>query len=299
MFQSDVFRKRNMKEKSPFQHPPSRPRSTMSPIEVFDPEACRHTAYLSFDVSLRIYDSHIVYDSCPRLVGNPGTKWNQHLNISALETGHRCLRFLRLTFKVVPVSSRVSGLPVIGSSCFFNQPFGDAWMQSLAHDTSRQADGEISTSHNFRGETPGLCCCSRGHCCAWCSALRHEAMQKPSLEKKIWKISQEITCQKKWHSIPFGFERNVCVGATQVCEFFSLCKMLHIPNILACALDRYSAAKHLQEDLQVSRWTKVRILTNQSLVLHIAVTHLTKMRMKVAHRCFRDEATVTVSKADS
>ena len=53
--------------------------------------------------------------------------------------------------------------------------------------------------------------------------------------------------------------------------------MLHIPNILACALDRYSAAKHLQEDLQVSRWTKVRIPTNQSLVLHIAVTHPTEL----------------------
>ena len=31
---------------------------------------------------------------------------------------------------------------------------------------------------------------------------------------------QEITCQKQWHSIPFGFERNVCLGITQVCEFF-------------------------------------------------------------------------------
>lgn len=206
-----------MKEKSPFHRPPSRPRSTMSPIEVFDPEARRHTAYPSFDVSLRIYDSHIVYDSCPRLVGNPGTKWNQHLS-----TAYRTPLFEVPETHLQGGSRSRPGFQ--GSSHRIelktNQPFGDAFhadlqeqltgfhIQSLAHDTSRQAgqaNGEISTSHNFREETPGLCCCSRGHCCAWCSALRHEAMQKPSLEKKIWKISPRNYLSKKWHSIPFGF----------------------------------------------------------------------------------------------
>lgn len=202
-------------------------------------------------------------------------------NISALETGHRCLRFLRLTFKVGPGPVQGFRAPVIGSSCFFNQPFfshpvtcpwyltsgrsGRWWNFNISQLPWRNARFVLLFSW------PLLCLVQ-------CSSPWGHAEAQFG-EKDIEKLhkKQEITCQK--NGIPFHsvFERNVWLGITQVCDFLSLCKMLHIPNILACALDRYSAAKHLQEDLQVSRWTKVRIPTNQSLVLHITVTHPTEL----------------------
>ena len=82
MFQSDVFLQKKAWKKITF----STSTFTTQEHDVSHRSLWSRgmSAYPSFDVSLRIYDCHIVYDSCPRLVRNPGTKWNQHLS-----TGNR------------------------------------------------------------------------------------------------------------------------------------------------------------------------------------------------------------------